>query len=168
MMSAMAAPQGAKEGKRTAAQTLDRLLHPREQQEIVRAIRTTELYTTGELKVHVEARCPAADPYSRAVELFEQLGLHRTEARNGVLVYAAIHERRFALVGDTGIGAPIGSEFWAEAHQRMSVAFRRGAFGEGIVGAVHALGERLGKKFPARPGVSKDEIDNEISTADTA
>jgi uncharacterized membrane protein len=154
--------------KRSSAQTLDRLLHPYDQLEIVRAIRTAELYTTGELKVHVESRCPAADPYSRAVELFEHLGLHRTEERNGVLVYAAIHERRFAFVGDTGVGAPLGSEFWSEAQQRMSVAFRRGACGEGIVGAVRALGERLGKKFPARPGPNKDEVDNDISTADTA
>ncbi|MEO6952514.1 MAG: TPM domain-containing protein [Polyangia bacterium] len=147
--------------------TLDRLLHPRDQHDIILAIRTAELYTTGELKVHVEARCRAADPYSRAVEVFDQLGLHRTEQRNGVLVYVAIHDRRFCIVGDSGIGAPPGHAMWTEAQQRLSVAFRRGAFGEGIVGAVSAIGEKLARRFPARPGPGKDEIDNEISTAET-
>lgn len=156
-------------GKRTAAQILDRLLHPRVQREIVDAIRAAELHTTGELKVHVEARCRAADPYSRAVQLFEQLGVHRTVGRNGVLIYVAVHDRRFAIVGDSGLGEPHGSEFWAEANRRMSIAFRRGAAGEGIVGALRALGERLSKRFPARAGAAgRNQVENELSTEDTA
>jgi uncharacterized membrane protein len=157
--------------RRSSAQTLDRLLHPREQQEIVAAIRVAEQTTTGEIRVHVEARCRAADPYSRAVELFDKLGLHRTEARNGVLIYAATHDRRYAVIGDVGIGEPQGSEFWAEAQRRLSIAFRRGAFGEGLIGAVRAVAEKLQKRFPWRPdpyrAANKDELENEISTEDT-
>jgi uncharacterized membrane protein len=156
--------------RQTAAQTLDRLLHPREQRQIVDAIRAAEVTTTGEIKVHVEARCPAADPYSRAVQLFDKLGLHRTEARNGVLIYAALHERRFAMVGDVGIAEPAGSEFWAEPTRHLSIAFRRGSFGEGLTIAIRAIGERLARRFPFRPvpgAINKDELDNEISTEDT-
>jgi uncharacterized membrane protein len=160
--------------RRTSAQTLDRLLHPRDQQAIVDAIRTAEATTTGEIKVHVEARCQSGDPYSRAVELFDKLGLHRTEARNGVLVYAATHDRRYAVIGDVGIGEPQGSEFWTEAQRSLSIAFRRGAFGEGIIGAVRAVGERLQRRFPWRPELqnvtgigNRDEIENAISTEDT-
>jgi len=161
--------------RRTAAQTLDRLIHPREQHQIVEAIRTAELGTTGEIKVHIEAICLASDPYTRAVSLFEKLGLHRTESRNGVLVYAATHDRRYALIGDVGIGEPQGSEFWTDAQKRMSIAFRRGAFGEGIASAVRELGERLARKFPWRPvsaggngTLNKDELENAISTEDTS
>lgn len=155
--------------RRSAAQVLDRLLHPREQIQIVDAIRAAELYTTGEIKVHIEARCRAADPYSRAVQLFEQLGVHRTEARNGVLIYVAAHDRRFVIVGDSGIDEPQGAEFWAEANRRMSIAFRRGAYGEGVIGALHALGERMSKRFPARPDTTgKNKVENDISTEDTA
>lgn len=160
--------------RRTSAQTLDRLIHPREQQEIIDAIRSAELSTTGEIKVHVEAICPAADPYTRAVSLFEKLGLHRTESRNGILVYAATHDRRYALVGDVGIGEPQGTEFWSDATKLMSIAFRRGSYGEGITSAVRALGERLARKFPWRPvlaggngSLNKDELENAISTEDT-
>jgi uncharacterized membrane protein len=160
--------------QRSAAQTLDRLLHPREQHAIVEAIRAMETSTTGEIKVHVEARCLATDPYTRAVELFDKLGLHRTDARNGVLIYAAVHDRRYAVIGDIGIDERPDSEFWAEAQRALSVTFRRGAFGEGLIGAVHAVGERLQRRFPWRPEIAaatgvmnKDEIENAISTEDT-
>jgi uncharacterized membrane protein len=160
--------------RRTAAQTLDRLLHPREQQAIVDAIRTAETTTTGEIKVHIEARCPATDPYSRAVELFDKLGLHRTDARNGVLIYAAVHDRRYAVVGDVGIAEPQDSEFWSEAQRALSITFRRGAFGEGLIAAVRSIGERLQRRFPWRPEIAaatgvlnKDELENAISTEDT-
>ncbi len=152
--------------RRTTAQVLDRLLHPRDQRDIIQAVRTAELHTSGEIKVHVEARCLAADPYTRAVQLFEKLGLHRTLARNGVLIYVATHDRRFSIIGDSGIGEPPGAAFWTEAMRPLSIALRRGASGEGIVAAIRVLGERLNKRFPARPG-DKDEIDNEISTEDT-
>jgi uncharacterized membrane protein len=145
---------------------LDRLLHPREQRDILTAIRAAELRTSSELKVHVEARCPAPDPYTRAVMLFEKLGLHRTVERNGVLIYVAIHDRRFTIIGDSGIGEPPGTEFWAEPMRPLSIALRRAAPGEGIVAAIRVLGERLAKRFPAQPG-NPDEIDNEISTEDT-
>src|SRR5436190_479046 len=116
--------------RRTPRQVIDRLLHPREQREILDAVRIAELRTSGELKVHVEAHCPAADPYTRAVQLFEKLGVHRTEGRNGVLVYVATQDRRYAIVGDVGIGEPQGSEMWAEATRQLSIALRRGAAGE--------------------------------------
>jgi uncharacterized membrane protein len=153
--------------RRTNGKPLDRLLHPREQRAIVEAIRLAEANTTAELKVHVEARCPATDAHTRAVELFDKLGLHRTGARNGVLVYAATHERRYAVIGDVGIGEQPGGELWAEALRQLSIGFRRGAFGEAIVGAIRALGERLRRRFPAAGLVHKDEIDNAISTEDT-
>lgn len=150
------------------ARTLDRLLHPREQKAIVEAVRIAELNTTSELKVHVESHCRAADPYSRAVQLLTELGLHLTEARNGVLIYVALHDRRFAIVGDSGIGEGAHFELWKESNRRMSIAFRRGAFGEGIIEALRELGGRLAKRFPALPGAGRDEVENEISTADTA
>lgn len=152
--------------RRPSALTLDRLLHPRDQRRIVEAIRLQELGTSAEIKVHVEARCPAADPHTRAVELFEKLGLHRTEARNGVLIYAALHERRFTILGDAALDGAARGELFDEALRRMSIAFRRGAFGEGIVLAIGWLGEALARRFPGQPG-NKDEIENEISTADT-
>jgi uncharacterized membrane protein len=152
--------------RRSSAQILDRLIHPRDQLRVIEAIRRAELTTAAEIKVHVEACCPAADPHTRGVELFDKLGLHRTEARNGVLIYAATHERRFTILGDVALDASMRDELFGEALRRLSIAFRRGAFGEGIASAVTALATTLTRRFPGTPG-NKNEIDNTISTEDT-
>jgi uncharacterized membrane protein len=144
---------------------LDKLLHPTDQTRIVEAIKTAERLTSGEIKVHVEARCTTGDPYTRAVQLFERLGLHRTRDRNGVLIYVAARDRRFSLIGDVGINEAVGSAFWADAVERMSIAFRRGAFGEGIVAAIQSVGDRLKERFPPRAD-DRNELPNDISTSD--
>lgn len=142
---------------------LDKVLHPTDQTRIVDAIKAAERLTSGEIKVHVEGRCPAPDPMKRAQELFAKLGLTRTKERNGVLIYVAVRDRRFTILGDAGIHEEVGSQFWAEAVERMSIAFRRGAFGEGIVSAIQAVAPRLAHRFPRKPD-DKNELDDDIST----
>jgi uncharacterized membrane protein len=145
---------------------LDKVLHPSDQEKIVDAIRAAERVTAGEVKVHVEARCPGGDAYKRAADLFARLGLTKTRDRNAVLIYVATRDRKFSILGDSGIHEEVGSAFWADAVQRMKVAFARGAFGEGIAGAVQSVGQRMAKKFP-RKADDVNEIDNEITTDDT-
>jgi len=50
--------------------------------------------------------------------------------------------------------------------QRMKVAFARGAFGEGISGAIQSVGQRMAAKFPRKLD-DVNEIDNEITTDET-
>jgi uncharacterized membrane protein len=149
-----------------AQKGLDKVLHPTDQTKIVDSIRAAERLTSGEVKVHVEQHCRGGDPYKRATDLFRRLGLTRTKERNAVLIYVATLDRRFAILGDSGIHEDVGAAFWAEAAQRMKVAFARGAYGEGISGAVQSVGQRLAKKFP-RKADDVNEIDNEISTDET-
>ena len=148
------------------AGALDKVIHPTDQQKIVDAIRAAERVTSGEVKVHVEQRCPGGDPYKRAVDLFQRLGLTKTKERNAVLVYVATRDRKFAILGDKGIHEEVGSAFWAEAVQRMKVSFARGAFGEGISGAIQSIGQRMAAKFPRKVD-DVNEIDNEITTDET-
>ncbi|HXU73327.1 MAG TPA: TPM domain-containing protein [Polyangia bacterium] len=148
------------------AGALDKIIHPADQQKIVDAIRSAERVTSGEVKVHVEMRCPGGDPYKRAADLFARLGLTKTKDRNAVLIYVATRDRKFAILGDKGIHEEVGSAFWAEAVQRMKVSFARGAFGEGISGAVQSVGQRMAAKFPRRAD-DVNEIDNEITTDET-
>lgn len=148
------------------ARKLDQLLPPVDQERIVEAIRQAESTTSGEIKVHIEDRCPGGDPYRRATALFSQLGLQRTREHNAVLIYVAMGPRKLALLGDRGIHQEVGAPFWTEAVERMRTAFARGAFGEGIVGAVQAVGSRLAQRFPPRPD-DKNELPDDISTAPT-
>jgi len=46
------------------------------------------------------------------VEVFERLGMHRTAAHHGVLIYVAIEDRKLAVLGDRGIHERVGQPYW--------------------------------------------------------
>lgn len=136
-----------------------------EQSRIVDAIRAAEANTSGEIKIHIEPSCGKALPYDRAVQVFAALGLHETRARNAVLLYVASEDRRFSFIGDIGIHAAVGDDFWRDAAQAMSLDFKRGAFGDGLIAAVGKIGARLTKGFPPER-VKENQLSDEISTPD--
>src|SRR5260221_8107536 len=102
---------------------LDKVLHPYDQKRVVDAIGAAERFSAGEIAVHVEGRCPGNDPNKRANTLLTKLGVTRTRERNGVLIYVAVRDRRFAIIGDVGVNAD--AQFWSEASQRLTIAFRK-------------------------------------------
>ena len=78
------------------------LLSASDKDKIVQAIQDAEKETSGEIRVHVE-RFAGRDVLERAMDLFDKLKVYRTLKRNGVLIYLAVEERRFAILGDAGI-----------------------------------------------------------------
>ena len=47
-----------------------------------------------------------------AERAFEKLGMARTRQRNAILFFVVPSRRRFAVLGDEGIHAKVGQEFW--------------------------------------------------------
>jgi len=130
----------------------------REQQEaIVRAIGEAEHATSGEIRVHLETSCKA-DVLDEAAWLFRKVGMHKTADRNGVLIYFAIKERRFAIIGDTGINSVVPLGFWDEIRDHMKKRFSENLFTEGLTEGIIMAGIQLKEHFPH----SKDDI-NEIT-----
>ena len=127
---------------------LDKVIHPRDQARIIDAIKAAERTTSGEIKVHVEGKCPGGDPFKRAVALFERLGLTRTAERNGALIYVATRDRRFSLIGDVGIHGRVGTRHWHDVRDRMVERLRGGAPREAIVAAIEAIGAELAAHYP--------------------
>ncbi|MCA1741061.1 MAG: TPM domain-containing protein, partial [Bacteroidales bacterium] len=120
----------------------------REQQEaIVRAIGEAEHATSGEIRVHIETSCKA-DVLDEAAWLFRKLGMHRTADRNGVLIYLALKERRFAIIGDTGINAMVPPGFWDIIRDHMNQRFSEDLFTEGLTEGIIMTGEQLKEHFP--------------------
>lgn len=72
----------------------------------------------------------------------------RTTARNGVLIFLAWRDHRFAIIGDTGIHAQMGDSFWQETTKAMSPSFATGDLVAGVVAGVRAAGEALLHHFP--------------------
>lgn len=116
--------------------------------EVTTAIREAEKMTSGEVRVYVELRCKYVDPMDRARELFSLLNMQRTEARNGVLVYLALNDHQFAILGDEGIHQKVGDNFWQQQAVEMRKAFRDKQYITGITAAVRSIGESLKKYFP--------------------
>jgi uncharacterized membrane protein len=136
---------------------------------IVRAIRDAEAASSGEVRVHMERRVGGAraagvgDPLARARALFQQLGMHRTARRNGVLIYLAVEDRRLAIVGDEGVHGRVGEAAWTGIRDLMVGALRAGHPTEAVLGAIAEVGRLLARHFPPAGG-DTDELPDRIST----
>lgn len=134
---------------------------PEQKQQIVEAIREAEHATSGEIRVHLEEHCKG-DVLDRAAYLFETLGMHQTAARNGVLIYLAVKDRKFAIIGDAGINAVVEEHFWEDVKHLMAEHFKRGEFVAGLTKAIGRTGNKLKKHFPFQAN-DVNELSDEIS-----
>lgn len=118
-------------------------------QRIVSAIQAAELRTSGEVKVMIESRIPdGKDVWERAKELFLELKLYETRDRNGVFIYLAFEDHRFAILGDAGIDRVVTPGFWDETRDLMKSYFKRDELVAGLEAGVHHIGEKLREYFP--------------------
>jgi len=128
-----------------------------EEQQLRQAIMSAELDTSGEIRVHIENKCPG-DVMDRAAFIFKKLNLQETKLRNGVLIYLAVKNRKFAIIGDKGINQVVPENFWDNAKLTMLNHFRNGDFTKGLSEAITLAGKQLRKHFPHQ----KDDV-NELS-----
>ncbi len=128
-----------------------------QQHEIVEAIRQAEANTSGEIRVHIENHC-RGDIMDRSAMVFNILKMNETAERNGVLIYLAIKDKKFSIIGDEGINKMVEHDFWNDVKDMMAGHFRNGNFTEGIIQGVLRVGEKLKTFFPHK----SDDI-NELS-----
>ncbi|RRB11104.1 TPM domain-containing protein [Larkinella knui] len=138
------------------------LFTPEEQQQIIQAIRSAELETSGEIRVHIELLCPVPDVMDRAVQVFRQLNMDQTAQRNGVLFYLATDDRKFAVLGDEGIDKVVPADFWETTKEVMRENFRAGRFTQGFCLGIERAGQQLRQYFP-RLNNDSNELSDEIS-----
>jgi putative membrane protein len=53
----------------------------------------------------------------QALQEFTNLGLHRTVAESGVLIFVSLLERRVIVLGDRGIDTKVGAEHWKKVDE---------------------------------------------------
>ncbi|MDR6301844.1 TPM domain-containing protein [Mesonia maritima] len=128
-----------------------------DEQEIVAAIREAENKTSGEIRVHIERTC-TIDIFDRAKTIFHELKIDNTKLENGVLIYLAVEDHKFYIMGDRGIDKVVPPNFWESTKDIMQSHFRKGEFKKGLVEGIHKAGEQLKKHFP----LADDDI-NELS-----
>jgi putative membrane protein len=96
-----------------------------------------------------------------AMQQFLAQGIHLTEKRTGVLIFASVAERYAEIVADSGINGKVGPEVWTGAIAEMIGAMKQGRAADGFVAAIERCGEVLARHFP--PGeLSRDELPNRV------
>ena len=132
-----------------------------EQQKIVAAIKEAELNTSGEIRVHIENHCKE-EALERAAELFYDLKMNHTAARNGILFYLAVKDRKFAIIGDEGINKEVEHDFWNDIKDEMISNFKENKFAEGLIVGILKCGDKLKEYFPYQND-DVNELSDEIS-----
>lgn len=130
-----------------------------EQQRIRTAIEDAEKQTSGQMRVCIEKTCNEK-VLDRAAKYFHQLDMHKTKLRNGVLIYVATVDRKFAIIGDAGINKVVPANFWDDTKEDMLNHFKYGNLVEGIVTGLKIAGGHLQKYFPHQPDDNNELPDN--------
>ncbi len=125
------------------------------------SIASAELLTSGEIRVHIDKKC-RENVLDSAAHRFAVLKMHRTKLRNGVLIYIAYEDRKFAVIGDVGINTKVPENFWNDVCQMLQDNFRNGKFCSGICNAVMLCGEKLKEYFPVQEN-DENELSNEVT-----
>ncbi|MCX6255625.1 MAG: TPM domain-containing protein [Bacteroidia bacterium] len=128
-----------------------------QQDHILASVRESEKETSGEIRIHIETSF-TGDVLDRAAWVFKKLGMHKTAERNGVLFYLAVSNKKFAIIGDTGINTKVPAGFWDEIKEMLQKDFRESKFTEGLAEGILMAGIQLKTHFPHK----KDDV-NELS-----
>jgi uncharacterized membrane protein len=139
----------------------NQFLSEQDELEIIEAIQTAELNTSGEIRIHIEGKA-TKDAYERALEVFNSLKMYNTQQRNGVLLYIATEDHKFVICGDEGINNAVADDFWDCTRDIMATHFKNRNFKEGIVAGILNAGEQLKTHFPWQSD-DTNELSNEIS-----
>lgn len=135
-----------------------------ERTEIEQAISKAEEVTSGEIRIHLENTCKE-EVLDHAAWIFEELEMHETSERNGVLIYLAVEDKKFAVLGDIGINEKLGENYWEGLKDEMQEKFKKGEFKEALTHAAAHIGQSLTAHFP-KTDSDQNELPNDISFDD--
>lgn len=130
---------------------------------IISAIEAAESLSRAELRVHYTRKDRVDDIFQLALQQFQKLEMHKTEERNGVLIFLAPKAKQLAIVGDEGIHRHVGQEFWEHTHAACIQEIQRNGLAKGIILGLELIGKEMAKYFPIGEH-NPNELSNEISS----
>jgi len=99
--------------------------------------------------------------HAEAVRQFLAQGLHKTENRTGVLIFASEAEHYAEVIADEGINEKVPQQVWDDAVSALiaGIAQRRAA--DGFIAAIERCGAVLSQHFP--PGaLNRNELPDKL------
>ena len=114
------------------------------------------------VRFHIVPRRAKHDrAHAEALRQFLAQGLHKTEHRTGVLIFASTAERYAEIVADAGINEKVTPQVWDKAVNELVAAIKAGRPADGFVAAIAQCGAVLAAHFP--PGALKrDELPDKL------
>ena len=100
--------------------------------------------------------------HKAAVEQFLGRGVHLTRERTGVLIFAALAERRAEVVADDGVFNAATQQEWDAVADLLTAGMKRGDPGGGFSDAVARAGAILAAFAPAKPGDNPNELPDQL------
>ena len=141
--------------------TRRKLLRLIDSEAIKRAIADAERLTSGEIVVSISPLF-WGDVEKAAQKAFVRLRIAETREHNGVLLFVVPSRRKFVVLGDSGIHAKVGQEFWDRVAGQLSRHFRNGDFTEGLLHAIEDIGVQLAVHFPFNAATDVDELSDDV------
>jgi uncharacterized membrane protein len=138
--------------------TLRRLV---DEDAVKRAIAEAEQLSSGEIRVSVSTYF-WGNVRRTAEAAFSRLGMNRTAKRNGVLFFVVPSRRTFVVLGDEGIHAKVGQEFWDGVAAAMSERFKARDFTGGLVLGITEAGKQLAEHFPSEGLRDRNELSDDV------
>lgn len=96
-----------------------------------------------------------------ALQQFLAHGLHVTEARTGVMIFAALADHQVEVIADQGIHSKVPDTVWAEAAGVLAKRMRAGKPVEGFEAAIALCGAVLAEHFPPSP-TDRNEVADKL------
>lgn len=137
------------------------LFNSQEEERLTHAINVAENRTSGEIRLCIEQKC-SGDVIKQATKRFTQLDMHKTALKNGILIYLALDDHKFAIIGDAGIDKKVPENFWQETKDLMIDHFKKDAYVDGLVAGIDRAGRQLKTFFP-RSDDDINELPNDIA-----
>ena len=96
-----------------------------------------------------------------AMEQFLAHGLHVTQERTGVLIFAALSDHQVEVVADEGIHGKVDQAVWGDAVAALAKAMKQGDPAAGFEVAIGLCGDVLAEHFPPRP-TNPNEVEDRL------
>jgi uncharacterized membrane protein len=136
------------------------LFNEQEQELISTTIAEAEKLTSGEIRIAIDKHCHG-EALDVAANYFHKLGMDKTNEHNGVLIYLAYEDHKFAIIGDKGINKVVPPDFWETTKVAMKAHFAGGNIAEGLIAGISLVAEKLAIFFPSKHD-DINELPNDI------
>jgi putative membrane protein len=115
-----------------------------------------------EIRFHIVPRRTQHErAHLQAMQQFFAHGLHHTQNRTGVLIFASVAERYAEIVADAGINEKVTPHVWDQAVAALIAGIKQGRAADGFVAAIEQCGAVLAEHFP--PGaLNRDELPDKL------